>query len=132
MKILNNTHRALFILLSTITFLVISATDNESQELHDFDCMVEFSYPHSHMQLVRQEIAHALHFLHEHHEESAIASLEAAQAKLLESRKPMSSEDRDYLQAMLDKINALIDSLEKENNYRSQLLDLCHHLHNRL
>lgn len=95
---------------------------SESHELGDLDVMTDFGYPISMMQVVRQSVYQAVHALQHQDNNTAISMLQDAHAKLT-SRLSPSEDDIHAIQAMLDKINALIETLEAQD--RSLIISLC-------
>ncbi len=94
------------------------------------DVMVDFGYPVSMMQSVRQNLNQSLYFLQQHNFEFVIPNLQEAVAKL-DTRLNVSQDDKDYIQAMIDQINALIESLESEHD-RSLIVQLCQQIQDHL
>ena len=108
----------MMMLLGT-TFSMQSRPSQEDQ----FDVMVDFAYPVSVMQSVRQDLNQSVYFLQQKDDEPVIPNLQSAVSKL-GTRLNISQDDKDYIQAMIDQINALIESLESEQD-RSQIAQLC-------
>ncbi len=127
MSIHKKAQGALLLLLLTT---IISATQQQYlQNSESLDLMVDFGYPISTMQSVRQNISQAVYFLQQNNHESVVSLLQDA-ITLLDYRKSIEPEDREYLEAMIKQIDALIASLEKSD--RSAIADLCQQLQSRL
>lgn len=105
-------------------FLLGAGRSIQSKQLSDdlIDVMVDFAYPVSMMQSVRQDLNQAVYFLQQQDLTSGIAHLRDAGSKVT-VRLNVSQDDKDYIQAMIDQINALIASLESEQD-RSEIAQL--------
>lgn len=103
---------------------------------HDhFDVMIDFAYPMSDIESLRQDITQGLYFLQQSdHEQDtyqrAVDMFEQANSRVIDHEK-ISSDDYDFLQAMLDQINDLIAKLESEQEHRSHLSEVCSDLNNK-
>jgi len=100
--------------------------DNNNQ-----NCIIDFSYPVSQVESARQDIAQALYFLQDgtyQDVDKALNLIESGSDKL-NTRIVLDPDDRDYLQAMIDKINSLINALENDDQ-RSYLASLSSQLQN--
>ena len=100
-----------------------------------FDIMTDFAYPMSEVESLRQNITQGLCFLQQSDHVSdtylrAVDMFEQANSKVVDHDK-ISSDDYDFLQAMLDQINDLIATLESENEHRSHLSQICSDLNNK-
>jgi len=100
-----------------------------------FDVMTDFAYPMSDVESLRQDITQGLCFLqHADHEsdtyQRAVDMFEQANSRVIDHDK-ISSDDYDFLQAMLDQINDLIAKLESEQEHRSHLSQICSDLNNK-
>ena len=117
------------LLLLLLTAITSAAPQHHPQGFQQLDLMVDFGYPVSTMQSVRQDVSQALYFLQQHDHNSVSSILEDALTKL-NSRNNVDPQDIEYIQAMIDKINALIESLEESD--RSAIDDLCQQLQSKL
>lgn len=117
--------KSLFLLLYTSQFFIVDL--NASEKL---DVMVDFAYPLSIIESVRYAVSQAVFSLQHGQESSAISFLEEA-IPPLQSRQKVTDDDRDFLESMLDQINALIDALEKDQN-KSMLVRLSQEIANEL
>jgi hypothetical protein len=105
-------------------FLLGAGRSIQSKQLSDdfIDVMVDFAYPVSMMQSVRQDLNQAVYFLQQQDLQQVVSHLEQAASKSA-IRLNVSQDDKDYIQAMIDQINALIASLESEQD-RSHIAQL--------
>lgn len=106
-----------------------------AREQDHFDVMADFAYPMSDVESLRQDITQGLYFLQQVDHEAdtyqrAVDMFEQANSRVVDHDK-ISSDDYDYLQAMLDQINSLIESLEAQNQHRSHLSEVCGDLNNK-
>ena len=100
------------------------------QDTDFLDVMVDFTYPVSVMQSMRQDISQALFAAQDHQVSQAASFLEQA-ASQLDGIDMITQDDRQFIQAMLDKINSLIDQLPEEQD-RSVLMQLSCTIQNKL
>ncbi|MBV8661315.1 MAG: hypothetical protein JO129_04175 [Candidatus Dependentiae bacterium] len=119
---------ALFFLL----FPTIILVDAKSQEPQQLDLMVDFAYPVSMPQSVRQDLSQALYFLQHDEINFVISSLQDAVLKM-NSRQPLQPDDRDFIEEMIAKIDELIASLGGlHDDQRSIMLHLSDQLRDSL
>jgi|GEM_PF-1677358 len=102
----------------------------------DFDVISDLSYPISEVESVRHDITQALYFLQQADHESdaysrAVDMFEQANEKSLHQNE-VTSDDYEFLQAMLDQINSLIETLEAENEHRAHLSEIHSDFKNKL
>lgn len=117
----------LFYLLFTVMFSLGVHSNDELQD--HLDLMVDFSYPISIIQSVRQDVSQSVYFLQKGDHSSVSSLLQDAVSKL-SSRQVVQQDDINFMQEMIDKINALIDSLEESD--RSEISSLCQQLQDKL
>ena len=126
----NNKNSILMISLLA-TSLHIYTQDDER-----LDVMVDFSYPVLEVESMRQDISQGVYFLQQSAHGSdqfqrAVDLFEQADSRAI-NRENMTSDDEDFLQAMLDQINTLIASLEDDNSHRAILSDVYDRLQSKL
>lgn len=126
MNSLKNMKIKWFLLLMTVVNYQLNAQPEDCDEL---DLMVDFAYPVSIMQSVRQNLSQAVYFLQQNNQASIYFLLQDAISKL-SLRQNVQQDDRDFIQEMIDQINALIEELEESQ--RSTILDLCQQLQDKL
>jgi bifunctional pyridoxal-dependent enzyme with beta-cystathionase and maltose regulon repressor activities len=119
---MNRLNKAIFLL-----FLIsMTAGSARSRPIHHddtLDAMVDFAYPISMMQSIRQDLNQALYGMQQQNFQSVAPLLQDALSKL-HTRVGMNSDDVAYIQAMIDQIHALIVGLEYEQD-RSLIDDMC-------
>jgi len=125
MKSYNKKQKQLFFLLF-LTMFRLTCGFHDSERL---DVMLDFGYPVSSMQAARQEMSQSLYFLQHNNVAVATTALQNAQA-LLDTRRIVQQDDRDFIQGMIDKINALIEQIEESD--RSAILDLCQQIQSKV
>lgn len=102
------------------------------QDDNRLDVMTYFAYPMQETELIRHDITQGIYFLQQDATfEQGVAMLELADSRSLD-RANMTSDDEDFLQAMLDQINSLIDSLEGQDAKRSRVSDVYTRLQGKL
>ena len=119
----------LFFLLLTTIYCTIDSLDARIQSSDKIDLMVDFAYPISAMQSVRQDLNQALFFSQQNDLESVESLLQEGLSKLA-SRKSIEQEDREYIEAIINQIDVLINSLEKQDKSIA-ILDLCQQFQDR-
>jgi hypothetical protein len=97
----------------------------DQQESKLFDVVADCQYPMFGMQPVREALSQAVYFLQQNNDAQCYKMLESALADFA-TRQKVSDDDRQFIQNMIDKINALIESLESSD--RSAIADLCQQL----
>ena len=120
----------LFFLLLTIIYCTGHRLDARHQKSDEIDLMVDFAYPVSAIQSARQDLNQALYFSQQNDLESVENLLQEGLSKLA-SRQSIEQEDREYIQAIINQIDALINSLEKQDKSIA-ILDLCQQFQDRL
>jgi hypothetical protein len=130
MSLYRENKTVLFFLLFTTMFAVISQLDARHQSPDTLDSMVDFAYPVSIIQSVRQNLIQALYFSQQNDLESVIVPLQDALSSLA-YRQPINQENKESIQKLLDQINAMIQNLEKKDK-SVVILDLCLQLQDRL
>lgn len=120
----------LFFLLLTIIYCTGHRLDARHQKSDEIDLMVDFAYPVSAIQSARQDLNQALYFSQQNDLESVESLLQEGLSKLA-SRQSIEQEDREYIQAIINQIDALINSLEKQDKSIA-ILDLCQQFQDRL
>ncbi len=95
----------------------ISAIDTSS---HQIDAMVDFGYPISDMQSARNNLSQAVYALEQNDIDLVAAMLQSALIKIVSrksvnDRKAIDDDDREYIQDMINQINAIIDQLEHKD-----------------
>ena len=131
-----NSYKNIRIDLFFVLIALFSQLNAQIQESDRLDLMVDFGYPVSTMQSVRQDLSQTVYFLQQHDyssdssiSSSVISTLENALSKM-SSRQVIESDDRDFIQEMIDQINALIEKLEASD--RTMIFDVCQQLQGRL
>lgn len=127
-----NINNKMKVKLLFLLFATIIQVDAKLQSPEQLDLMVDFAYPISITQAVRQDLSQALYFLQYGDINSVVSSLQDAVSKM-SSRQPLQPDDRDFIEEMIAKIDQLIAALGDSNNgQRSILVDLCHQLRDTL
>ncbi len=116
--------------LFCLLFAPITQLDARLQSSDQLDSMVDFGYPISTIESVRQDLSQALYFSRQHNLESVPLLLQDGLSKLT-SRQVITDDDRDHIQNLIDQINAVIQSLEKKDK-SMLILDLCQQLQEKL
>lgn len=114
-----------FLLLSPIGY--ICAQSEYSDQL---DLMIDFAYPVSMIESVRQDLNQALYFARQNDFQSVVSLLQDALAKFT-SRATISDDDIAYIENLIHQIDAIMQSLEN-NDQRAIIVDLCQQLEGRL
>ncbi|MDP3788059.1 MAG: hypothetical protein Q8Q60_01915 [Candidatus Chromulinivorax sp.] len=131
MNMYKKTKISLFFILSVlITQLDAKYPLSDSLASDQLDSMIDFAYPVSIMESVRQDLNRALYFLRQNDLESVPFLLQDALAKLA-SRQVVSDDDRDHIQNLIDQINAIIYNLEHKDK-SGIILDLCQQIQDKL
>lgn len=130
MNIYRKASKPLFFLLLAIVFSVQARSDHRSTSSEKLDLMVDFAYPISMIQSVRYDVSQALYFSQQQDLELVASLLQNALSKLA-SRNSIDDDDRDYIQQMINQIDALIKDLEKKDK-SGIILDLCQQIQDRL
>ena len=120
----------LFFLLFGVFFSGTLPLHAVLHEIDQLDSMVDFAYPVSAMQLVRQDLNQALYFSQHNNFETAENFLQQAISKF-SLRKSIEQEDREYIQEIINQIDALINSLEHTDRSLA-ILDVCQQFQDRL
>jgi hypothetical protein len=115
MKIYKNikaVYRLFFVIFAL--HISMSAIDTSSDQI---DSMVDFAYPISDMQLARNDLSQAVYALQQNDIDLVAAMLQNALIKIVsrksfDDRKAIDDDDREYIQDMINQINAIIDQLE--------------------
>lgn len=127
-----NNHKKIKMILFFLLPMTIFAQSHEEfqdEEHVNLDLMVDFAYPVSTMQSVRHDLSQAVYFLQNNDHSSVISLLENACTKF-NTRQNIHDDDRDFIQEMINQINALIEKLEDSD--RSVIHDLCQQLQDKL
>lgn len=112
MKILKNAR----LLMVIISGSLVHAVPIQSARTLDF--MKDFAYPVSQMQALRQELSQALYALQHQDSRSAIQGLHDVSSQLPDRTPVRGDDDYEYIQAMIDRINALIEQIESIDDQR--------------
>ncbi|MBP6870339.1 hypothetical protein KBC04_05625 [Candidatus Babeliales bacterium] len=99
-------------------------------ESTQLDVMADFAYPVSMMENIRYNMGQAVYAL-QHADSSSSASFLEQAASNLGFRQMVSDDDRQFIQEMIDKINALIKDLEDDTD-RSCMIDLSQQIQDKL
>ena len=130
MKIYKNMkakHRLFFVMFALS--ISVGAIDTSSDQI---DSMVDFAYPVSDMQSARHDLSQAVYSLEQNDIDLVAAMLQNALIKIVsrksaDDRKAIDDDDREYIQDMINQINAIIASLEHKNK-AVLIVELCQQL----
>lgn len=127
-----NITRTLFCLLLSTHFFFSANSLDIFVDAECLDVMVDCAYPISAVQAMRQNLVNALYASQHANYISAITFLHEGQ-DALSHRKLIQQDDREFIQAIIDQINALIGQLEgASEEHRSVILDVCQQIENNL
>jgi hypothetical protein len=112
------------VVLAFLCLITLSIQSRQLQNSDEIDVMVDFAYPVSIMQSIRQDLNQALYACQQKKYESALSMLHNAVSKLHEQEIVMNADDIAYMKAMINQINVLMQNVENDQD-RSALIDLC-------
>ncbi len=121
--------RVVFFLLAIVCCMNVEL-EAQSQKQEQLDCMVDFAYPVTRVESARNDLSEAVYSLQQNDIDLVAHMLQSALAKLV-SRKALEDDDRQYIQDMINQINAMIESLES-NDKSIEIVDLCNQLQDRV
>ncbi|MGZ6251254.1 MAG: hypothetical protein ACXWL2_04440 [Candidatus Chromulinivorax sp.] len=105
--------------------MLLSVCLYAEKESESFDVMIDCQYPIFGIQSIREALSQAVYFLQQNNIDQSFVMMQMAISEIQPRHKP-TEDDKEFIQAMIDKINDLIDTLE--NNNRSYMQNLCDQL----
>lgn len=126
MNIYKKIKNQLFLLLSIGGIAFINQSKMQAGQDCQFNIMIDCAYPMSGMQEIRQNLNQSLYSLQQNNYSLALDLLEDSVSKM-NVRQVVSQDDRDYIQAMINQIDALIAQLEQGQD-QSRMIELADHI----
>ena len=98
-----------------LIIMILSVSLYAEKESEPFDVMIDCQYPIFTMQAIREALSQAVYSLQQNNIDQSFAMMEMAISQM-QSRHQTTSDDKEFIQAMIDKINDLINALENTNH----------------
>lgn len=121
--------------------MIVSLHQNRASQVQ-VDSMVDFRYPVSVMEQVHTNLAHVLYDLemkpvHKSHLQNdvidtSIHTLQEVDDLLTSKQHNIKSEDIDFLESMIDRIDKLIEHLEGDDDRAASVRDMCQSIKEKL